>query len=106
MLSDNRTPETNRRIKDKDFDVLSETTKEYFIRVQKTANRMQKLIDDLLLFSRTNKANKVFEKTNLNEILENSKLEFAEPIEARNAIIKSTILPTISGISFQYEALF
>ena len=94
------------RIKDKDFDVLSETTKEYFIRVQKTANRMQKLIDDLLLFSRTNKANKVFEKTNLNEILENSKLEFAEPIEARNAIIKSTILPTISGISFQLQQLF
>ena len=42
---------------------------------------MQKLIKDLLIYSRNNKADKVFEMTNFNEILENSKQELAESIE-------------------------
>lgn len=94
------------RIKEKDFDAMSETTQGYFDRIQTSANRLQNLIDDLLLFSRTNKSNKVFEKTNLNEILENTKAEFAETIEAKNATIQSNILPTIYGIPFQLQQVF
>ncbi len=94
------------RIKDQDFDALSETTQGYFVRIQTSANRLQKLIDDLLLFSRTNKANKVFEKTNLNEILENTKAEMAETIDAKKAVIQSNVLPTLYGIPFQLQQVF
>ncbi|MGK4568679.1 sensor histidine kinase [Flavobacterium sp. 3HN19-14] len=93
-------------IKDKDHDTLSEKAKEYFTRIQVAANRMQKLIDDLLLFSRANKADKIFEKTDLNEILEHSKTELAEEIDEKKATIQSLLLPTLNVIPFQIQQLF
>ncbi|MDI1255837.1 MAG: CHASE3 domain-containing protein [Flavobacterium sp.] len=93
-------------IKEKDYDSLSEKTKEYFTRIQVAANRMQKLIDDLLLFSRANKADKIFEMSDLNEILENSKLDLAEIIESKKATIQCLLLPTINVIPFQIQQLF
>ena len=94
------------RISDKDFETLSEKGREYFVRVQIAANRMQKLIDDLLLFSRTNKADKVFEPANLNEIFENTKTELAQAIEEKNAVVSSEQLPVILAIPFQIQQLF
>ncbi len=94
------------RIRDKDFETLSEKGREYFVRVQIAANRMQKLIDDLLLFSRTNKADKVFEPANLNEIFENTKTELAQAIEEKNAVVSSEQLPVILAIPFQIQQLF
>jgi signal transduction histidine kinase/CHASE3 domain sensor protein len=94
------------RIKEKDFDSLNDKAKEYFSRVQVAANRMQKLIDDLLLFSRANKADKVFESTNLQEIFENSKTELAQLIEEKNAVLHCDPLPVIMAIPFQIQQLF
>ena len=67
---------------------------------------MRILIDDLLLFSRTNKAEKIFEKADLNKLLENANQELAHDIEEKNAVIESVQLPVLNVIAFQIQQLF
>ena len=93
-------------ISEKEAFSLSETGKEYFEKIIASAIRMRKLIDDLLLFSRTNKTDKVFVKTDCNLLLENVKQELAQTIEEKNAVIQSTQLPILEVIPFQIQQLF
>ena len=67
---------------------------------------MRILIDDLLLFSRTNKAEEVFEKADLNLMLEIANQELAQNIEEKNAVIQSAVLPVLNVIPFQIQQLF
>ena len=94
------------RINEKEIDGLTETGKNYFSRIRIAANRMQLLIDDLLAFSRTNKAENVFELTDLNVLLENSLQELAQSIEDKKATINTCQLPTLNVIPFQIQQLF
>ncbi len=94
------------RITDNDKVNLSEQGKEYISRIDSSAHKMRILIDDLLLFSRTNKAEKIFEKTDLNIVLENANQELAHDIEEKNAVIQSVQLPILNVIAFQIQQLF
>ena len=94
------------RLVDKDFNNISEAGQQYITRIQSSASRMRVLIDDLLQFSRTNKAEKVFEKIDLNGLLENAKQELGQLIEDKNAIIENTELPILHVIPFQIQQLF
>lgn len=94
------------RLVDKDFNTISEAGQQYITRIQSSASRMRVLIDDLLQFSRTNKAEKVFENSDLNGLLENAKQELGQLIEDKNAIIENTELPTLNVIPFQMQQLF
>lgn len=94
------------RIRTTHFESFPQTLKESFVRIEVAANRMEKLINDLLLFSRSNKLNKDVEKTNLNEILENTIQEFDESLNEKKAHISGGILPTIEAIPFQIQQLF
>lgn len=94
------------RVTAKDIVNMSDTGKEYLSKIEASAIRMRKLIDDLLLFSSTNKSEKVFAKTDLNLLLTNAKLELAQAIEEKNASIQSTQLPVLKVISFQIQQLF
>ncbi len=94
------------RIETSDLENLSERGKDYFKRIVSAANRMQVLIDDLLMFSRTNKANKVFEISDLNELLSSSKQELMQSIDEKSANVTSDRLPTINVIPFQIRQLF
>lgn len=94
------------RIRTTHFESFPQTLKDSFIRIEVAANRMEKLINDLLLFSRSNKLNKDVEKTNLNEILENTIQEFDESLSEKKAQISGGILPTIEAIPFQIQQLF
>ncbi|MBC7524107.1 MAG: CHASE3 domain-containing protein [Flavobacterium sp.] len=85
---------------------FSAKSTEYFAKTQTAANKMQKLIDDLLQFSRTNKSNKVLKISDLNQLLESTKQEIAHLIEEKNAIIESDNLPTLDVIPFQIQQLF
>jgi len=67
---------------------------------------MRILIDDLLQFSRTNMFEKVFEDSDLNELLENAKQDLAELIEEKSVVIESDVLPTLHVIPFQIQQLF
>jgi PAS domain S-box-containing protein len=93
------------RIIDKEKKKLSATTKDYFMRMQDAASRMQRLIQDLLSFSRITTYERKLEKTDLNLILEDIKAEFRELIEAKSATILARDLCSIRIIPFQFHQL-
>jgi PAS domain S-box-containing protein len=95
-----------KRILETESEVLSETGKDYFRRMQNAAERMQRLIEDLLAYSRTNTSEEYFEKTDLNVLLANVKNELGEKITEASAIIESGELPILNVIPFQFQQLF
>ena len=94
------------RLISKDYDKLSESGQQYISSIQKSTNRMRVLIEDLLQFSRTNRTEKTYETSDLNFLLENAKIDLAEIIEEKKAIIENDVLPTLDVISFQIQQLF
>lgn len=94
------------RIEDKEKDSLSETGKDYFEKILEASNRMRVLIDDLLQYSRTNRAEKKFETVDLNTIFSNAVSELSENITEKKAEINAEKLHKVQGIPFQLEQLF
>ncbi|MEO8534966.1 MAG: CHASE3 domain-containing protein [Flavobacterium sp.] len=94
------------RISDTDKALISDSAKDYLNKIEVSAKRMRVLIDDLLLFSRTNTTKKEFIKTNLNELAENAKSELLEIIDEKKAVITISKLPKLSVIPYQIEQLF
>jgi len=94
------------RIRDTDFDNLSEKGRTYFNTVTDSALRMQKLIHYLLMYSRVNRADSIFEKTDMNIVLEKVKEDFGNLIDENLLEIHSTELPVLNAVFFQMEQLF
>lgn len=94
------------RVSDADRAVISDSAKEYINKIETSAKRMRVLIDDLLLFSRTNTTKKEFIKSDLNDLFENAIAELAEVIEDKKAKISVSKLPKLSVIPYQIEQLF
>lgn len=94
------------RLVSKDYDNLSKSGQQYVGSIQSSAKRMRILIEDLLQFSRTNKAEKVFEESDLNTLLDNVKQELAQAIEDKKGSIENDILPSLHVIPFQIQQLF
>jgi len=85
--------------------VNDEKAIDYVNRTIKSAERMQTLITDLLAYSRL--SSKVMpEKTDLNEVLQEVLSDFDYLIERKNAIIKTSELPTIDSIPSQLRQVF
>jgi len=84
---------------------LSENGKHNFRRIQSAAGRMQQLIEDLLAFSRISTTEHVFEKIDLNSIIEEVKTELREVIEEKNAIIEVSEICHARIIVFQFHQL-
>ncbi|MEO6669304.1 MAG: CheR family methyltransferase [Ferruginibacter sp.] len=76
------------RILQKEFAGLSENGKEYFSIINHAATTMRTLIGDLLVYSRMTTTERVFEKTDIAEIVEEVKFEYAEIISEKKAVIK------------------
>lgn len=93
------------RILEKEFNNMSESGKSNFGRMQIAAKRMQTLIQDLLIYSRTNTAERNFEHINLNEILEEVKEELREELQQKNATIVATKMCEVNVIRFQFRQL-
>ncbi|MES2371952.1 MAG: chemotaxis protein CheB [Bacteroidota bacterium] len=75
------------RILEKDTASLSDTGKDYFNRIQSSAKHMQTLIEDLLAYSRTSIIDRKYEVIQLSLILQEVKLEQAERILEKRAVI-------------------
>lgn len=76
------------RVLDKEAENLSEKGRDYFHRMQQSANRMQTLIQDLLTYSRTTATDHSFMIRNFNEIFEEVKQDLAESIREHQAVIE------------------
>ena len=94
------------RIDEKEADKFSETGKQYFERMKFASQRMRKLIDDLLQFSRTSRNESHSEKTNLNALMENAIEELQQKIEEKKAKIIYDKLPELMVVPFQIQQLF
>lgn len=93
------------RILEKEVFNLSDTGKNHFQRILSAAGRMRQLIEDLLVYSRTNIAERKFEKTDLNVIMEEVKAELKENIEEKHAIIEATEICEMNVIPFQFRQI-
>ncbi len=90
-----------KRYKDK----LDENANDYINYAVDGAVRMQKLIDSLLYYSRIGNLIKKFRPVDLNESVENAKLNLKLLIEETKAIITSEELPTVFADSTQMTQL-
>nr|WP_198999789.1 PAS domain S-box protein [Flavobacterium sp. ASV13] len=93
------------RLSDLDEQNISAKAKTYLNRIEFSAKRMQTLIQDLLEYSRTNSAERVFVKTNMDDIAEEIKSDFSERIEEKNAQIIFYPLGQATIIPFQIRQL-
>lgn len=83
---------------------LSEKGKDYFSRIQKSAERMQALIDDLLAFSSVHDINgRKLIKTDLNVIIEEVKTQLSEVIKEKNATVIAEPLCDVKIIPYQFR---
>ncbi len=85
---------------------LSPTAQGYFDRISFSANRMQNLMIDLVNYSQSVKGEKIFEKVNLELLVD--KVIGMLPLEIEEQKIKIEIgtLPEIIGLPFQLQQLF
>ncbi len=93
------------RILEKESNNLSESGKNYFNLMQNAAQRMQTLIRDLLAFSQLNTADRKFENTDFNSIIEEVKIEFKEAIAEKQAVIEVKKSCEVYIIPFQFRQL-
>jgi two-component system, chemotaxis family, CheB/CheR fusion protein len=84
---------------------LSDKGKTYFNVMQAAANRMQKLIDDLLVFSRLNTSERVFESVDLRTIVEEVLSNFSDVIKEKEANIELQEMCEADVIVFQFRQL-
>ncbi len=85
---------------------LSEKSQSHFKRITHSAYRMKNLLNDLLLYSHINMADKNFEKVDLNKVVDDVMFNLHEEIEETNTNIKKKNLPVINGMPFQIKQLF
>lgn len=84
---------------------LSEKGKNYFGLMQQSAGRMQRLIQDLLAFSRVSVAERQFVATDLSQIIEEVKAEFKEVIAQQKAIVEVKNVCDVYVVPFQFRQL-
>lgn len=94
----------NSLILEHEGDRLSEKAKDYFSRSISAADRMNRLIDDLLTYSRATRDAQKMEQVDLNLVLSRVKSSYKDA--ERNVIIESDQLPVLTGMRFQFEQLF
>lgn len=83
---------------------LTDTGKGYFKRMTDTAMRMQELIEDLLVYSRSKNSERIFENTDLNTIVIELEKDLENVILQKEAVIEVD-LDTITVIRFQFRQL-
>lgn len=83
---------------------LTEKGKDYFDRSIAAADRMQRLIEDLLTYSRATRDTHEQKPVDLNQVLAHIKASYKDA--EQKVVIESDHLPTMDGLDFQFEQLF
>jgi PAS domain S-box-containing protein len=87
-------------------DLLPAKEKSYLTRTEEAVLRMQRLIDDMLVYSRTSVVNGTLEPVDLNCLAEEVQNSFQDALSSAAPVIRFEKLPVIAGIPFQLRQLF
>jgi light-regulated signal transduction histidine kinase (bacteriophytochrome) len=87
-------------------DKLDADAKEFIAFAVDGANRMQVLINDLLVYSRVGTRGKLFESTDMNEVLGQAISNLSMAILEHHAMITNDELPTVNADATQIGQLF
>lgn len=93
------------RIKEKEEQNLSELGRDYLQRMQDAARRMQTLIEDLLMYSRTNTTERIFKKVKVATLLEEVKNDFRETLQEKQGVMEIGEMGELELIPFQFRQL-
>lgn len=85
---------------------LSEDGKEIIGKLDGFAQKMQRLIDDLLTFSRVVNTKFEMKEVDLNKVFSDSKGNLSDKIQKSKAIIHAHVLPRVHGYESQLTQLF
>lgn len=88
-----------------DGNKFSAKGKQHYDRIQDSSERMKKLIQDLLAYSKSNDNQGKLEQIDLNLIFDEVINELEVKIEEKNATIENHGLPELKGIRFQFHQL-
>ncbi len=83
-----------------------EASKLYLSKINSSAQRMSKLIQAVLNYSRLSNTNQQFETVDLDEILSNVKSDLELIIEEKKAVVQNAKLPAVQGVGLQLNQLF
>jgi signal transduction histidine kinase len=93
------------RILEKEHQNLSEAGKEYFSRMQKAAKRMQMILDNLIIYSKVEAGERIFEKTDLNLVIGEVMSDLKVSLLEKNAVVKTIKLGNAKIIRSQFRQL-
>jgi PAS domain S-box-containing protein len=85
---------------------LPEKMRDFLYRSTNAAARMQRLIDDLLTYSKASSFSRDLTLVNLNDIVSTVLLSHHDSIERTGAVIECGQLPVIKAIPYQFNQLF
>ena len=92
-------------IRDNKANKLDSRSADYLERALNAANRMGKLIDDLLAYSRTSSTTENYTSVNMEKIINEVISEYREEITQKGISILVGKMPIIAGVSFQLKQL-
>lgn len=95
----------NELILENEADRLSEQGYEFFRRSANAADRMQLLIRDLIDYSRINATDWTYEPVDLSELIDDVQTDLQESIVAKQAVIQTSNLPTVTVIRFMFRQM-
>lgn len=93
------------RILETEGNNLSAKGKDYFSRIERATITMQTLIKDLLVYSRTSNTERIFERKEIKDLLNEVKEQLNEALEEKKATINTGPLGNALIIPFQFKQL-
>jgi len=93
------------RLLEKYGNSIDERGKDYMLRMQSAANRMQEMINDLLSYSRVTTRPNPFTETDLNAVVKEAVSDLEARIDKENGKVEISKLPVIKGDRVQLRQL-
>jgi PAS domain S-box-containing protein len=85
---------------------IPESLLKHFVKISQSSNRMQKMIEDFIIFYESLNVSQVSEKIDLNPLIGEISLELQDVILQKNASLKVEVLPSVRGIRPHIRQLF
>ncbi len=96
----------NNHLAETSANLLPQKEREYLNRSINAARRMERLINDLLEYSKASSETHKAEAVDLSEVLDEIIMLYKDVTEEKKAVIRQESLPVVQGIAFQLRQVF